>query len=248
MIYIRDLSFQGEMQEADLDYEKKIPFIANMWQKGQEISFRQAVTFFVGENGLGKSTLLESLAVAYGFNPEGGSKNFNFKTNEEEYGLSKYLRLVKSPYRAKDGFFYRGESFFNASTYIEDLELEEQYGEKSLHKQSHGQGFLSLIENRFWGQGLYILDEPESALSPLSLMSFLYSIKKLVDQDSQFIISTHSPILLSYPGADIYEIKGNEINKTPLEEVEHYRITKEFLENPQRMLKYLFLEEKKIDI
>lgn len=242
MIYLRSVSIMDDLPMDDLVYEGDIPFVRDLIQKKAEIEFTKEITFIVGENGVGKSTLLENMAVEYGFNREGGSKNFRFSTKESKASLNKYMRLVKSPIGPRDGFFYRGESFFNVATKIENLKLEDSYGGYSLHSQSHGQGFLSLIENRFWGHGLYILDEPESALSPLSLLSFMTYMNKLVKDDSQFIIATHSPILMAYPGALIYQMGEKGINRVELEEVDHYRITKDFLSNPQRSFKYLFDE------
>ncbi len=208
------------------------------------------VTFFVGENGTGKSTLLEAIAVNSGFNPEGGSKNFNFSTAQTHSVLHEYLTLVKGPYRPKDGFFLRAESFYNVSSEIERLSesgLKEppsvffnNYGGRSLHQQSHGESFLSLVNERFWGDGLYILDEPESALSPMRQLALLRRMDDLVKGGSQFIVATHSPILLAYPGAEIFVLTESGMELTPYKETEHYAITRESLNNPERMLGRLF--------
>lgn len=216
----------------------------------EDIVFPNDVTFFIGENGTGKSTLLEAIAVAYGFNAEGGSKNFCFATNETHAPLYKHLTIAKSSY-AKDGFFLRAESFYNVATNIDQMDSEpsfdppviEGYGGVSLHQQSHGESFLSLVQNRFGGNGLYILDEPEAALSPARLLTLLVEMDRLVKRNSQLIIATHSPILMAFPGATIYQLTEGGIESVGYRETAHYQLTRRFLENPEKMLQYL-LEEK----
>lgn len=206
-----------------------------------------AVTFIIGENGTGKSTLLEAIAVAWGFNPEGGTRNFTFSTRASHSPLHEALRLVKSARRPKDGFFLRAESFFNIATEIERLDegpggppIINSYGHRSLHEQSHGESFFSLLMNRFGGRGLYILDEPEAALSPTRQMAMLRRLHQLVQQESQFIIATHSPILMAYPDAQIYGLsEDGRIEHLSYADTEHYRVAKEFLNNPERMLNLL---------
>ncbi|MBQ2805446.1 MAG: AAA family ATPase [Clostridia bacterium] len=207
------------------------------------------VTILVGENGTGKSTLLEAVAVACGFNPEGGSRNFNFSTNATHSELHKCLRVVRRAY-PKDGYFLRAESLYNVATNIEELDrqpafsppLVESYGGRSLHHQSHGESFLALVQNRLGGNGLYLFDEPEAALSPMRQLTLLSEIDRLVKSGSQLLIATHSPILMAYPGACILELSGKGIRRVEYRETEHYRVTREFLENPERMVHYL-LEE-----
>lgn len=201
--------------------------------------FSNDVTFLVGENGSGKSTLIEAIAVAYGYNAEGGSRNFNFSTRNSHSDLCEKITISRKNH-PKDGFFLRAESFYNVASNIDEIQATHNYGGISLHNQSHGESFLTLVQERFWGNGLYILDEPEAALSPMKLLTLMAEIDRLVKDNSQFIIATHSPILMVFPNALIYEITEDGINKTNYKDTEHYQITRRFLENPERMLKYLF--------
>ena len=225
-------------------YVREIPVIKYLQQK-RHLELHSPVTFFVGENGTGKSTLLEAIAVAAGFNPEGGSRNFAFSTQDTHSELHELILLSRHDF-PKDGFFLRAESFYNVASNIDEMDKEpgghriiSSYGGISLHEQSHGESFLSLILNRFGGNGLYILDEPEAALSPMRLMSLLSAIDSLVKQNSQFIISTHSPILMAYPGAEIYELNTQGLHSVSYKEIEHYQITLQFLNKPEKMLHYL---------
>jgi predicted ATPase len=212
-----------------------------------EIIFHPKVTFLVGENGSGKSTLVEALAVAWGFNAEGGSKNFNFSTYASHSDLHAALRLHKGVRRAKDGFFLRAESYFNVATTIEELDsvpssgpkVIESYGNRSLHKQSHGESFLALLENRLGGKGLYIFDEPEAALSPTRQMSMLLRMHELVAAESQFVIATHSPILMAYPDAWIYQLGRNGLARVDYEDTEHYAVTRNFLNRHRDVVRQL---------
>lgn len=216
-------------------YPFTIPAIASF----ESLPFESPVTFFAGENGSGKSTLLEAIAVASGFNAEGGSKNFRFCTRETHSDLHAHLKITKRRHPS-DGYFLRAESFYNLATEIDRLGAQGSHGGHSFHRLSHGESFLSLLQNRFRGNGLYLLDEPESALSPARQLSFLSLLNTLSGQGSQFIIATHSPILLAYPGAQIYTFSGNGISLTPYRETESYTLTKQFLNSPESLLRHLF--------
>jgi predicted ATPase len=218
------------------EYPFCIPAIRNL----HELRIPSPVTFLVGENGTGKSTLLEAVAVASGFNAEGGSKNFRFSTRPSHSGLHEYIRLVRPPGRPRDGYFLRAESFYNVATAAEDkYGVLDAYGGRSLHEQSHGESFMALVLHRLGVRGLYLFDEPEAALSPTRQMSLLAAMHGLVEQGSQFFVATHSPILLGYPGATIYLFTEGAIARVPYTETEHYVITKSFLNNPERMLREL---------
>ncbi|WP_246188125.1 AAA family ATPase [Paenibacillus tengchongensis] len=228
------------------------PFHLPAVRELRRLEFKHQVTFLVGENGTGKSTLLEGIAAAWGFNPEGGTLNFSFSTQATHSGLHQYLRLARGVRRPKDGFFLRAESFYNVASYIDRLDeepdrfgppLKHSYGGKSLHEQSHGESFFAAFVHRFSGQGLYLLDEPEAALSPLRQMSLLVRMHELVERRSQFIIATHSPILLGYPGAQIYLLDGEDIRSVAYEETDHYAITKAFLNDRSGMLRELLSSE-----
>lgn len=231
-LYIRSISIKKPKSN-------EYPFNLPIFQQLENLELRSKVVFLVGENGTGKSTLLEAIAVNYGFNAEGGSKNFKFSTYDSHSDLYKYLTLVKGSKRPKDGYFLRAESFYNLATEVGNLDVPG-YGDRPLHVQSHGESFLSLIFNRFFGNGLYILDEPEAALSPSRQFSLLAKMNALVNENSQFIIATHSPILLAFPNASIYVLSENAITLTPYEQTEHYILTKQFLNNTGKFLKELF--------
>lgn len=217
----------------------RYPFNIQALSQGIDIALRSNVTFFVGENGSGKSTLLEAIAECCGFNPEGGNRDHNREVFADRSDLAQALRLSWSP-KATEGFFMRAESFYNFATYIEQVSDLRAYGGRSLHQQSHGESFLSLFVNRF-EQGLYILDEPEAALSPQRQLSFLKIIHDLeAPGHAQFLIATHSPILLGYPGAVLFSLDGNRIQEIAYRESDHYRLTRDFLNTPERYFKYLF--------
>ena len=231
--------------QDEREYPFDIPAVAAIERDGLEIT--SPVTFFVGENGSGKSTLIEGLAVACGFNPEGGSKNFSFSTADSHSPLARHMRISRTV-NAKDGFFLRAESFYNAITYmtqINDLSISgpplvESYGGVLLHERSHGEGFMALVQNRFGGEGLYILDEPEAALSPQRQLALMSEMKRLVDDGSQFIVATHSPMLIAYPGATVFELSEDGIERVPYDETELFRTVRDFAAAPERVLRYLF--------
>jgi predicted ATPase len=241
--YLLKARLLWEKVEKKTTYPFNLPAISRL----DEIEFHPKVTFFVGENGSGKSTMIESLAIAWGFNAEGGSKNFNFSTHMAHSNLHKFMRLTKSVRKVRDGFFLRAESYFNVASEIQRLDEEpgpapkivDAFGGKSLHAQSHGESFFALLENRFRGNGLYILDEPEAALSPSRQLSMLVRMHDLIKDKSQFIIATHSPILMAYPDAWIYQIGPKGLDRVAYEDTEHYQVTRDFLNRPERMLDVL---------
>lgn len=208
------------------------------------LAFHPKVTFLVGENGSGKSTLLEAIAVACGLNPEGGSRNFAFATRDSHSPLDGCVRLAKTVATPRDTYFLRAESFYNVATEIERLDKEPgggppiigAYGGRSLHEQSHGESFFALFQNRFQDHGLYLMDEPEAALSPARQLQFLVLLHDYVRRGGQFVIATHSPIIMAYPDARIYVLGRDGIRAVPYAETEHFLVTRRFLGNPQRSL------------
>jgi predicted ATPase len=242
--FVADINLKREEVESFDAYPFSLPAVRVL----RTLELHPEVTFFVGENGSGKSTLLEALAVSCGFNAEGGSKNFRFGTRDSHSELHRFLRVSRGHPRPRDGFFFRAESFFNVATEIEKLDAEPgpappigpSYSARPLHEQSHGESFLALMVNRFRGNGLYLLDEPEAALSPKRQLAILTRIHDLVREKSQFIIATHSPILMAYPGAFIYQFSQTGIERVEYESTEHYQVTRNFLSNPERMMRILF--------
>jgi predicted ATPase len=237
--YLRSIELRRDKIESFSKYPFCLPAIKNL----RNLEFHPKVTFIVGENGTGKSTILEAIATSYGFNPEGGTKNFNFSSRDTHSELQQYIRLIKGIVMPKDGFFLRAESFYNFASNVDDLNREipgllRSYGGASLHKQSHGESFFAVFMNRFGGKGVYILDEPEAALSPSRQMAMISRMHDLIEAGSQFIIATHSPIIMAYPDAVIYEI-NNEIRAVKYEETEHYQVMKNFINNTQGMLDIL---------
>lgn len=236
--FIRSVKLHKEKQGLE-SYVAGLAILRDL----DSLEMDKPVTFFIGENGTGKSTLLEAIAVGCGFNPEGGSRNFNFSSRETHSNLNEYITVVKGFRQPKDGFFLRAESFYNVATEVDKVGVANSYGGRSLHEQSHGESFMSLILNRFRGNGIYILDEPEAALSPSRQLALLCRIHELVNKGSQFIIATHSPILMAYPEADIYLADyDRKITLTEYKETEHYKLTRDFINHPEQMLSYLFKE------
>jgi predicted ATPase len=227
-------------------YPLDLPAVRNV----ESLELDPRMTIFVGENGSGKSTLVEGLAVASGFNPEGGSSNFNFRTQGHLPELARHLRLIRNPTRPRTGFFLRAESFFNVASEIERLDeapgpgglVGRAYGPRPLHEVSHGESFLALVMNRFGPGGLYILDEPEAALSPTGCLALLRRFHELVEQGSQFILATHSPIVMSFPGALIYLLTDAGPKTVVWEDLDHVRITREFLNDSALVLRDLLAD------
>ena len=223
-----------------IDWEKidnrsylwEIPAISGV----EHISFTHPVTFFVGENGSGKSTLLEAIAVAYGFNPEGGTRNYSFSTYDSHSELCQAIRLSRGVRRADYGYFLRAESFYNVATKEEEYSRGPGGRPQHFHEKSHGESFLALAQNSFRANGVYLLDEPEAALSPQRQLTLLVEIDKCVKEGAQFIIVTHSPILLGLPGAEILNFDDGPIHPCTYEETDSYQVTSMFINNREQIL------------
>ena len=239
MLYIKYVWLKEDAERPDA-YPYTVPALANF----SELHFRCPVTFIMGENGMGKSTLLEAIAVKAGFNAEGGSRNFNFATRPSHSQLWEQIVLGRG-LTPRDGYFLRAESFYNVASELEQIAdgVLRYYGDRSLHQQSHGESFLALLEHRLFGNGLYIFDEPESALSPARQMYLLCRMRQLVERGSQFIVSTHSPIVLAYPGAEIYEITDSGLRLTELEQTSHYMLMKRFVLDRESLLRQMDLSK-----
>ncbi|SCF04587.1 Predicted ATPase [Micromonospora coriariae] len=235
-----------ELTDGDMDtssYPFTLPIVAGLRAAGR-LELDAAVTFLAGDNGTGKSTLIEAIAVAAGFNPEGGSTNFRFSTRATESSLGEHLRLVRGIGKPRSGFFLRAESFYNVATEIDRLGVADGYGGISLHERSHGESFLDLATHRFKPRGLYLLDEPEAALSVHGCLALLTRIHDLVQAGSQFIIATHSPILLAVPHARILQIEGSgTISHVDYDDAQPVLLTRSFLASPQRYLHHLFNDD-----
>src|SRR5205809_2190104 len=237
-LFVRALVLKRDEIESFDMYPFSIPAIRQL----DELKLDSRVTLFAGENGSGKSTLVEAIAVAAGFNPEGGSRSVTISTRPSHSALHKHLRLIRGTRRPRTGFFLRAESFFNVATYIEELRdpaITNAYG-GALHEKSHGESFISLVTNRFGPNGLFILDEPEAALSLRGNLALMRRIRDLVAQGSQFIISTHSPIVLGYPDAKIFVLSEDGLVETPYEETDVVELTRAFLGDRREFLHHLF--------
>lgn len=244
--FLIEIKLKRDKVESFANY----PFCLDAIKTFDSVRLHPKVSFFVGENGSGKSTLLEAVAVAAGFNPEGGSKNFSFGTRHSHSELSQFLRLSRGIKKPRDGFFLRAESFFNVATEIEALDEDDDedakgppiinsYGGKSLHEQSHGESFMALLLNRFSSKSLFILDEPEAALSPQRQLTMLARMHELVGQGCQFIIATHSPIVMAYPDAKLFLLDNEGVEEIAYTDTEHYQVTRQFLNNHTGMLNAL---------
>jgi predicted ATPase len=237
--YLKEIILKRDLITSFEEYPFHIPAIKSL----SSLAFHSDVTFIVGENGSGKSTLIEAIALNLGFGIEGGTKNVQFQTHNNASSLFKYLTGVKSFRKPSDYYFLRAESFYNVATYMETeaAEYMGSYGNngKPLHQYSHGEAFMTTLTNKLKGNGLYIFDEPEAALSPARQLAALSLIGRLVNENSQFIIATHSPILLAYPNATIYQLDDTGIKQVNYEETEHYMVTKYFLNNHKEMTRIL---------
>jgi predicted ATPase len=230
------------LKRDEVDDFDAYPFSIPAIRQLDELQIDPHVTLFAGENGSGKSTLVEAIAVAAGFNAEGGSRNMTVSTRPSHSALHKHLRIVRGTRRPRNGYFLRAESFFNVATHVEEIggPAVASHGGRSLHAQSHGESFISLVKNRFGPNGLYVLDEPEAALSMRGNLALMRRMHDLVAEGSQFIVSTHSPILLGYPGATIYVLSDEGIAETPYEETEVFELTRSFLGDRGQFLHHLF--------
>ncbi len=228
------------LKRDEVDRPDAYPFSIPAIRQLEEPALDPRVTLFAGENGSGKSTLVEAIAIAAGFNPEGGSRHMTVSTRPSHSGLHEHVRPVRGRRRPRSGYFLRAESFFNVATYIESIpDAVASHGGRPLHEQSHGESFLSLVEHRFVAGGLYILDEPEAALSVRGVLALILRMRDLTAQGSQFIVSTHSPILLGFPDATIYVLSEQGIVKTAFDDVESVRLTHDFLQDREHFLHYL---------
>lgn len=235
-LFIQGVQIQWEKIE-EYSYLRRIPAL----QFEENLSFHNPITFFVGENGTGKSTLLEGIAVAYGFNPEGGTKNYQFSTYDSHSKLHSALRLTKGYQKPGWSYFLRAESFYNVATKEEEY-ADLDHPSQKYHEKSHGESFLALAQSSFKPHGLYLLDEPEAALSPQRQLTLLIEICRLAKQGSQFIIASHSPILLGIPEAQILSFDEGIIHPCNYKETESFQVTEMFINNREYLLKRL-LEE-----
>lgn len=236
--YIRAVKFKSPESLDWASYPYVVPAVNDL----ESIKFHPQVTFFVGENGSGKSTILEALALALGFSEEGGTRNVQLNTATTASDLHQAIRTIKSYKKPQDYYFLRAESFYNVATYMKQVNYLVEYG-GDIHLRSHGEAFLKLLTIKLKGKGLYLLDEPEAALSPTMLMTTLSVLDRLCQEQSQFIIATHSPILLAYPNAKIYQFSDTGIREISYEETEHFRVTKDFLNNYQKRIQQLLEKE-----
>ena len=232
-LHIRGLSINWNRISRD-SYLREIEALRG-WES---LDLHVPVTFFVGENGSGKSTLLEAIAVAAGFNPEGGTKNYRFSTRDSHSELHDALRLIRGTNGIRWGYFLRAESFYNVAT------AEEEYASMGgtphcYHSRSHGESFLAIAQDNFRGGGLYILDEPEAALSPRRQLTLMLEIIRCAKEHAQFIIVTHSPILLAIPGAEILSFDNGSIRTVDYEDTDSFIVTEMFIRDHALVLKHL---------
>ncbi len=236
--YLRKARLGPKSSQGD-GYPHNLAFVKDL----SKVGFHPDVTFLIGENGVGKSTLMEALAAKLGCNPEGGNRNFRFSTRPTHSDLHTDLVLERSHRFPSEIFFLRSESFYGMASYVEDTGYLGAYGGQSLHLRSHGEALLAVLEMKFKGGGLYLLDEPEAALSPSSQLRALAAFHRLVRADSQLIVATHSPILMAYPRSSIYRLSDSGVESQKYEQTEHYTVTRDFLNRHEQMLAILLDEE-----
>ncbi len=237
--YLRSVELKRDLVPSFDEYPFSVPVIRNL----EKIEFHPDVTFIIGENGTGKSTLIEGIATKIGFDPGGGTKNITSTGVTDDHALRNYLALTQSHKRPGDFFFLRAESFHHVATfYDENIGTLKAFGHRPIHARSHGEQFFDLLTAKISGNGLYLFDEPEAALSPSRQLAALKALDDLVKEHSQFIIATHSPILMAYPRAKILQINDGQLEEISYEETEHYHVTRDFLNRHERMLQMILGE------
>src|SRR4029450_7876739 len=237
--YLVSAAFRPDVTIDHDEYPFNIPSVRDL----PKIRFHPGVTFFVGENGSGKSTVLEALAVALGL--RSGGRHAERPVPDDSLGLAPAQGAAppRGTPKPSDGYFLRAESFFNVAIYMDEVGYLAGYGNRSLHERSHGESLMALLLNKLRGNGIYLFDEPEAALSPSRQMAALRAIHQLVQASSQFVIATHSPILLAYPNARIIQFDGSGLTEIRYEDTEHYAVTRDFLNNYGRRLERLLSDE-----
>lgn len=230
-LHIKGFQIDWDVIETD-SYLQKIESIAGL----DQLEFHKGITFFVGENGSGKSTLLEAIAVAYGFNPEGGTRNYKFSTYDSHSELCNAMRLIKGIHKPGWGYFLRAESFYNVATAEDEYSRGPGGRPQHFHEKSHGESFLAMAQSNYKPNGVYLLDEPEAALSPQRQLTLLLEIVECARAQSQFIIVTHSPILLGIPDAEILTFDSGQICPCSYEETDSYQVTEMFINNREQIL------------
>lgn len=223
---------------SEQSFLRRIPAFAHL----ERLTLEAPVTFLVGENGSGKSTLLEAMAIACGFNPEGGTRNYHFSTCDSHSELWEAVTLSKTK-TPRWGYFYRAESFYNVATKEEEYSCGPGGDPQHYHEHSHGESFIHLMSSSLNKNGLFFMDEPEAALSPQRQLSLLNEIDRFSKQGAQFIIATHSAILLGLPKADILSFDDDGIHACSYEETESYQITALFIKNREQILRNLLEEQ-----
>lgn len=244
MPFLKTLSIAPTQRARLNEHPFEVASIAAMIASSASLRFHRSVTFLVGDNGSGKSTLLEALAVHQGMNPEGGTKGMQFSNRDDTVSsLRHHLQVRRSHHTPEDFFFLRAESFFNVATAIEEYGTIDSYGGRSLHERSHGESFIDLLVERFHPRGLYLLDEPEAALSVHGQLQFLVRLHDLVEQGCQFVIATHSPMLMAYPNAIVYRFDDEGANQVDWHQIDTVHVTRDFLDDPQGFMSELLADD-----